>query len=178
MTLSALNRDHSRAHVRRIKEAGATHATVVDVVGVLKKVVNDAIRERPEPRDLMNPFERLPLRTHEEAVIAAIERQAKEDEEGPATVLVSPKVARAAMDRLTDPKRCAYLAVHLLAGLRLGEAMALTREQIDFRRKVIVIDRAVHVGPNGDQWVGLPKRNKIRMVAMCPTLALILDAHV
>ena len=176
LPLLAISRDHARAHVRWMKEHGATHATIVDVVGVLKLCVNVAIVERREARDLANPFLKLPLRTDEEEVLAVIARQAREDEDGPDRVVLGPAEAREAMARLTDARRRAQLAVHLLGGMRLSEQMALCAEQIDFGRGVIVVDRAVKVGPRGDQWVGLPKGNKIRLVAMCPTLAAILKA--
>ena len=172
--LASLSRDHARAHVRRLKERGATHETIVDIVGVLKKTTNDAIRERREAKDIANPFEKLSLRTHEEEVLAQIERQRQEEEDGPEVKLLGPKAIRAALSRLDDPRRRAHLALHLLAGIRLSEQMALTREQVDFRRGLIVVDRAVHVLPSGHQYLGLPKGNKPRLVAMCPSLAAIL----
>jgi hypothetical protein len=52
--------------------------------------------------------------------------------------------------------------------------MALTAEQVDFAQGVIVIDRAIKLGPTGRQEVGLPKGDKARLVALCPTLADLL----
>jgi integrase len=62
------------------------------------------------------------------------------------------------------------LGLLLLAGLRLGEMMALTRGQLRFDDDLIVIDRSVRVEFGGKQSIGLPKGRKTRNAVMCRTL--------
>lgn len=172
-----LSREDARAHVRRMKEDGASHQTITDVLSVLKKVVNTAIRERADCRDLANPFVGLAIESNHERAVRLKERAERAATEGAPLVTVSPKEAMEGIMRAKDPAERALLAVHLLAGLRLGEGMAICVEQLDFERGVIVVDRAVHLTPTGSQFIGLPKANKVRLAAMCPTLAGILEAY-
>lgn len=79
-----------------------------------------------------------------------------------------------AIRRIDNPSDRAFLGLFFLAGLRLSEQMALTVEQLDFDKGVIIVDRAVKLGPTGRQEVGLPKCDKTRLVAMCPTLSELL----
>lgn len=176
--IRSLSRDHARAHVRSMRERGAPVQTILDVTGVFKKVVNGAIRERPNCRDLLNPFVGLSVESNQERGARLKARGEREATEGPRLVTLSPKAAMKGIRAAEDPQARALLAVRLLAGLRLGEEMALCEEQLDFERGIIVVDRAVHLTPTGGQYVGLPKGNKIRLVAMCPTLAAILRDHV
>lgn len=176
--IRSLSRDHARAFVGSMKDGGASVQTISDVVGVLKKLVNSAIRERTDCRDLMNPFVGLALESNQERALRLKARGEREATTGPRLVTLAPKAAAEALRRDMDPCHRALLAVHLLAGLRLSEQMALCKDQLDFERFVIVVDRAIHLTPTGGQFVGLPKGNKIRLVAMCPTLAAVLKAHV
>lgn len=66
------------------------------------------------------------------------------------------------------------LATFLLAGLRLGEQMALTRGQLLFDKDLIVIDRAVKLDQHGGQSLGLPKGDKVRVAVMCASLKRVL----
>lgn len=158
MPLQHLDVDMARAYFRELKEAGKSKATIKDVQGVLVKVMNDAIDTYEKMPNLRNPFPKVKLETPD--VRAAI--------------ALSPKDAMAAIRKLGDPEDRAFLGLFLLAGLRLSEHMAMTKEQIDFDRGVIVVDRAVKFGRTGHQEVGLPKGDKTRVAAMCPTLACLL----
>ncbi len=176
-TLRGLVRDDAYAHVERMRRAGASIATMNDVLGVLKLLVNNAIDEKPECQTMANPFLRIVLQTNEEKARAVLEKQMRESV-NPTRVALAPDQAREGMEQIGDLAALAVIAVHTLAGLRLGEGMALSVPQLDFARGVIVVDRAVHIGANGEQYVGLPKRNKIRLAAMCPTLAAILRDYI
>ena len=81
----------------------------------------------------------------------------------------------------------AMFMVSVLSGLRLGETLALCRDQIDFKTGAILVDRAVRerarevdretMAPIGDirrMAINLPKGNKIRTVPMSDQLAGIL----
>ncbi|BBO23182.1 phage integrase family protein [Candidatus Nitrosymbiomonas proteolyticus] len=150
--------DRARAFFRTMKEEGKSKATMKDVQGVLVKVLNDAIDTYEKLPNLRNPFSKVKLETPEV-------REA---------IVVTPKDAMQAVRKLSNEEDRAFLGLFFLAGLRLSEHMAITAEQIDFDKGVIVIDRAVKLGPTGKQDLGLPKGDKVRLVTMCPTLAELL----
>lgn len=150
--------DRARAFFRAMKEAGKSKATMKDVQAVLVKVMNDAIDTYEKFPNLRNAFSKVKLETPE----------ARE------AIVVTPENAMKAIRKLEAPDDRAFLGLYFLAGLRLSEQMALTAEQVDFAQGVIVIDRAIKLGPTGRQEVGLPKGNKTRLVALCPTLADLL----
>jgi integrase len=58
------------------------------------------------------------------------------------------------------------------AGLRPGEIRALQWVAIDFRRRLLTVDRAEY-----DGHIGLPKHDKIRRLPMTKRLAAALQAH-
>ena len=151
-----------RAFYKHLRENGATDSIVVSVKGDLVRAFNQAITPyRRVPATLANPF-RLPLQQ-------PVLREA---------VALTPEEATKALrlGRL-DPSRRAMLGLFLLAGVRLGEQMAMTRRQVRFDDGLVVIDRAVQVGFGGKQTVGLPKGGKTRNAVMCPTLKALLWEH-
>lgn len=150
--------DRARSFFRAMKEAGKSKATMKDVQAVLVKVMNDAIDTYEKFPNLRNAFSKVKLETPE----------ARE------AIVVTPENAMKAIRKLGAPADRAFLGLYFLAGLRLSEQMALTAEQVDFAQGVIVIDRAIKLGPTGRQEVGLPKGDKTRLVALCPTLADLL----
>lgn len=158
MPLQHIDVDRARSFFRAMKEDGKSKATLKDVQAVLVKVLNDAIDTYEKLPNLRNPFSKVKLETPE----------ARE------AIVVTPEVAMKAIRSLEDPADRAFLSLYFLAGLRLSEQMALTAQQIDFSAGVIVVDRAVKLGPTGRQEVGLPKGDKTRLVAICPTLADLL----
>lgn len=150
--------DRARSFFRAMKEVGKSKATMKDVQAVLVKVMNDAIDTYEKFPNLRNAFSKVKLETPE----------ARE------AIVVTPENAMKAIRKLEAPADRAFLGLYFLAGLRLSEQMALTAEQVDFAQGVIVIDRAIKLGPTGRQEVGLPKGDKTRLVALCPTLADLL----
>jgi integrase len=160
LPLQHLDVDKARAFFRSMKDAGKSKATIKDVQGVLVKVLNDAIDTYEKVPNLRNPFPKVKLETPEV-------REA---------IAVTPQDAMKAIRKLENPEDRAFLGLFFLAGLRLSEHMALTVDQIDFKKGVIVVDRAVKFGRTGQQEIGLPKGDKTRLVAMCPTLAELLTA--
>lgn len=158
MPLQYLDVDKARSFFRAMKEAGKSKATMKDVQGVLVKVVNDAIDTYEKVPNLRNPFSKVKLESPDV-------REA---------VTLSPKEAMSSLRRIDDPQDRAFLALFLLAGVRLSEHMAMATDQVDFERGLIVVDRAVKFGRTGRQEMGQPKGDKARIVAMCPTLAALL----
>jgi integrase len=67
------------------------------------------------------------------------------------------------------------LGVFLLAGLRLGEQMALSRGQLRMEEGLILVDRAVKLDAKSSQSIGLPKGDKVRTAMMCDTLKHLLE---
>jgi len=158
--LSSLDPLRVRAFYQKLKSQGMSDALIVTIKGDLVRTYNQAISPyRRVPSSVANPF-RLPVS----------QPQPRE-----AVALTAEEVRQAlARPALTQSQR-AMLAVFLLAGLRLGEVMALTKGQLRFDDGLIVIDRAVRVAFGGKQTVGSPKGNKIRQAVMCRTLAAFLS---
>ena len=158
LPLQFLDVDKARAFFRAMKDAGKSKATLKDVQGVLVKVLNDAIDTYEKFPNLRNPFPKVKLETPST-------REA---------IAVGPDEAVRAIRSLDRPEDRAFLGLFFLGGLRLSEHMAMTAKQIDFEKGVIVVDRAVKFGRTGRQEIGLPKGDKTRIVAMCPSLAALL----
>lgn len=157
--LSKLDALKVRAFYRKLRDQGASESLIVTIKSDLVRAFNQAIT--PYQRvsmNVANPF-RLPLARPKP-------REA---------VALTPQEVRKALSQpaLSESQR-AMLATFLLAGLRLGEVMALTRGQIRLDENLIVIDRAVRIGFGGKQSVELPKGGKTRNAVMCRTLAAIL----
>jgi integrase len=91
-------------------------------------------------------------------------------------VALSPEEAKKALAaKKLDDSRRAMLGVFLLAGMRLGEKMALTRGQLRMNEGLILIDRAVKLDAKSSQAIGLPKSDKVRTAVMCDTLKRLLE---
>lgn len=77
----------------------------------------------------------------------------------------------AAAERL-DPRIHVMVLLGGEAGLRPGEVRALQWAAIDFRRRLLTVDRAEYDGQ-----IGLPKHDKIRRLPMTRRLIAALQAH-
>jgi integrase len=148
-----------RAFYRQLRDQGASESLVLSVKADLVRTFNQAITPYQRvPMSLANPF-RLPL------------PQPKPRE---AVALTPDEVKKALAQSELDQSQRAMLGLFLLAGLRLGEVMAITRGQIRIVDDLIAVDRSVHVEFGGKQMVGLPKGGKTRNAVMCRTLKEIL----
>lgn len=158
-TLSQIDAMQVRAFYRTLKEKGVGQPTILAIKRDLVRVFNQASDPyRRVPSNIANPF-RLVLQ-------AAPPREA--------VALTPDEAKKALMSTELLPEKRALLGVFLLAGLRLSEQMALTREQLLFDQDLIVIDRSIKFGKNGRQWVGLPKGDKKRVAVMSPSLKRLL----
>lgn len=148
-----------RAFYRELRDQGIGDHTVHAVKANLVRVFNQAV----------TPYGRVPI-TY--ANPFRLEIQAPPLREA---VALDPETAVAAIghEDLSLRER-AMLATFLLAGVRLSEQMALNVDQLLFDRDLIAVDRAVRLGPKGEQFIGLPKGDKKRMAVMCPALKAIL----
>lgn len=153
--LSKIDPLQVRAFYKHLRDSGASDSLVVSVKSDLVRAFNQAIT--PYQRVSMsvaNPFQ-LPVQR-------PMPRQA---------VALTPGEVKAALSKPDlDPSKRAMLGLFLLAGLRLGEVMAITRGQIRLDEDLIVVDRAVQVAFGGKQSVGLPKGGKTRNAVLCRTL--------
>lgn len=142
-----------------LRESGVGQHTIIALRVLLVRAFNQAITPYGRvPHFWRNPFA-LELKTPPRRVAVAL----------------TPKEAKKALgSKELDDKRRAMLGVFLLAGLRLGEQMALTVGQINFKENTILIDRAVKLTEKSAQTVGLPKGGKVRLAVMCDNLAKLL----
>jgi integrase len=142
---------------RQLRENGVGAATVLEIKRDLVRVFNQAVS--PYGRvNSANPFKLTVKAPPIREAVALTPEQAKK-------ALSSEKL---------DPERRAMIGIFLLAGLRLGEQMTLTCDQLLFDQDLIFIDKALQRGKNGAQSVGLPKGRKRRLAVMCPTLKRLL----
>lgn len=163
MPIKLISADHVRSYYRKLRSAGKSIATINDVKGVLVKAANDAIDTYERLPNLRNVFSKV-------KVEPAPRRQA---------IAITVKQAKKAIARQDTARERAMLGLLLLGGVRLSEMMALAKDQIDFKKGIIVIDRAVKFGATGRQTIGLPKGGtkldpRTRLVVMCPSLANLL----
>lgn len=149
-----------KAFYKKLADDGVGEHTRIALKAGLVRAFNQAITPyRQVPHFWSNPF-CLDMPTPER-------RQA---------VALTPEEARRALAApdLSDRRR-AMLGVFLLAGLRLGEQMALTRGQLDMENGLILVDRAVKLDEKSAQVVGLPKGGKVRTAVMCDTLKKLFE---
>lgn len=158
MPMKHLDGDRARAFFRSLP-SDIGQATRLELKRDLVKVFNDAIDTYERLPNMRNPFSKVKVEVPEP-------REA---------IALAPERAVRSIKRLVTPEDRAFLGLFLLSGVRLSEHMAICKEQIDFKRGTILIDRAVKFGSTGRQTMGLPKGNKPRVVVMCPTLAALLQ---
>lgn len=157
--LSRIDPLQVRAFYVCLMEEGLGKPLLQAIRGDLVRAFNQAIRPYQRvPVTIANPFS-LPLPRPEPRKAVAL----------------APEEVRQALrcPQLTVSQR-AELSLFLLAGLRLGEVMAMTKGQLRFDTDLIVVDRAVQVDFGGKQNVGLPKGGKTRCAVMCWALKSIL----
>lgn len=136
-----------KAFYTKLAENGVGEHTRIALKAGLVRAFNQAITPyRRVPHFWSNPF--------------CLDMPTPERRQAVALTPEQARVALAAPD-LSDRRR-AMLGVFLLAGLRLGEQMALTRGQLDMENGLICVDRAVKLDAKSAQEVGLPKGGKVR----------------
>ncbi len=161
--LSKIDPMKVRAFYRELRANGAKETLVISVRADLVRAFNQAIV----------PYGRIPMTTANPFRLAVPQPRAR------CAVALAPDEARVGIDSdKLDPSRRALLATLLLAGLRLGEMMAMRVSKLRFSDNLIDVDEAVKVAFGGRQFMGLPKGDKKRAVVMSEKLKSILLAHV
>jgi len=148
-----------KAFYRNLKNNAVGVHTIHAIKRDLVRVFNQAI----------SPYKRVPLNWGNPFRLTVETPQLRD-----AIALTPEQAKKALMSTDLDPERRAMLGLFLLGGVRLSEQMAMTRDQILFDQDLIYVDKAIKIGRNGRQSVGLPKGNKRRLVVMCPTLKRLL----
>lgn len=162
LPLSSIDPISVRVFYQELRAQGASASLVASVKSDLVRAFNQAITPYQKVTASSNPFQL--------SVPPSQKRLA---------VALSDKEVRVALARPgLELSQRAMLGLFLLAGLRLGEVMAIAREQIRLEDGLIVVDRAVKVEFGGKQSVGLPKKDKTRNAVMCETLRLILTPFI
>lgn len=157
--LSKIEALEVRSFLSHLRSQGVGNSVLKEIKGDLVRVFNQAISPYGiVPATVANPF-RIPLAKSPARVAVAL----------------TPEEVRSALRNpdLNESQR-AMLGLFLLAGLRLGEVMSITKGQIRLSEGLILVDRSVHVDYGGKQSVGPPKGGKLRMAVMCETLKSIM----
>lgn len=163
MPLSKIDPLEVKKFYRSLAKQGVGSPTIVEIRGDLVRVFNQAI----------SPYQRVSMTVANPFRITVPRTKLRE-----AVALNPEEVLKAFRSKDLELSQQSFLATLLLAGLRLGEIMALTRGQLDFENGTIRIDRAVRLSYGGKQSVGLPKKDRVRRVIMCELLKEILEPFV
>lgn len=138
-------------------------------------VMQGAFRFAVFPKRLMtyNPMQYVKIKQAQET-----QELFKEDAEDGFTVpTISFEQYKALTDWLKKKNNPALLPIQIayFTGLRIGEVCALTWQDIDLKEQAITVRRSMRYnGARHKMEIGTTKRNKIRTVDFCDTLAAIL----
>lgn len=95
-----------------------------------------------------------------------------------AMVLPTPAQVRALLDHAAVPWMRTFIALAAFAGLRLGEAAAVRRRDVDFLRRTLQVALQVQRGPGGAVLITPPKYGSERPVFLADGLLDLLSVHV
>ena len=140
-------------------------------------VMQGAFRFAVFPKRLItfNPMQYIKIRQKPESY----ELFNENSEDGLTVPTISYEQYKALTDYLKKKENPALLPVQIAyyTGLRIGEVCALTWQDIDLKEQTITVRRSMRYnGARHKTEVGTTKRNKIRTVDFCDTLAAILKA--
>ena len=140
-------------------------------------VMQGAFRFAVFPKRLMtyNPMQYVKIKQKQETQ----ELFTEDAEDGCTVPTISFEQYKALTDWLKKKNNPALLPIRIayFTGLRIGEACALTWQDIDLKEQTITVRRSMRYnGARHKTEIGTTKRNKIRTVDFCDTLAAILKA--
>jgi integrase len=157
--LSKIDPMQVRAFYRKLREDGASASLVASIKADLVRAFNQAV----------SPYGKVPVTTANPFRLTVPSPKLR------SAIALNPEQVKSAIQTPNlEIHHRAMLCVLLLAGLRLGEMMALTKRQLKFDQNQILIDQSVKVASGGKQSIGLPKGGKVRHAVMCETLKGIL----
>src|SRR5215216_1688320 len=146
--LSKLSPADVRAMYRRLLSDGLTPSTVGNVHVILKQALRDAVRDkyiRSNPLDDVKPPK----------------QQRKEKQ------VLTPDEVRRLLETVRGGRFEGVFYLCSLAGLRIGEALALRYEDVDLERGTIRVERTLHEGE-----CSAPKTSSSRRTLSLPQRAL------
>lgn len=95
-----------------------------------------------------------------------------------AMVLPTPEQVRALLDHAAVPWMRTFIALAAFAGLRLGEAAAVRRRDVNFLGRTLQVTQQVQRGPGGTVLITPPKYGSERPVFLADGLLDMLSIHV
>lgn len=159
--LKSLRNDIVQKFVNTLQEKELKASTVIEIYGALRVALDQAVENSLLPKNPANNI-KLPRKVKEEARALTVEEQKK---------------------FLEEAKQCTHGEMFILilyTGMRLGEAAALTWDDIDFERKVLSISKTqtryiVDDGGNIKYKIGIGETKTIKSVRKIPLIPSALE---
>jgi integrase len=143
------------------RERGLAPGTVKTRMQNVRPVFRAAVRDRIIATDPSEDV-KLPRQRRAEAAMA----------------IPTPQQVRALLDAAAVPWQRTFIALAAFAGLRLGEAAAVRRRDINFLGRVLQVSWQVQRGPKGTVLISAPKAGSERTVFLADGLIELLSIHV
>ena len=155
--LRALKSRDVRRHYREKQDAGLSPRTVQIIHTVLRKALQQAVRDDVLPRNLCD------------AVTAP--RPTKKEMQP-----LTPEQAKRLLENVRKDRLRALYILAVTAGLREGELLGLRWEDVDLERKLLQVRRQLTRTRDGLSFTA-PKRGKARVVRLTDIAIAALKAH-
>ena len=155
--LRALKSRDVRRHYREKLDAGLSPRTVQIIHTVLRKALQQAVRDDVLPRNVCD------------AVTAP--RQTKKEMEP-----LTPEQAKRLLENVREDRLRALYVLAITAGLREGELLGLRWEDVNLERKLLQVRRQLTRTRDGLSFTA-PKRGKARVVRLTDMATAALEAH-
>lgn len=158
--LGTIRRSDIETWVKSMTTAGLAPGTIRTRVNNVRSVLRAAVRDRLIPRD------------PSEGVTTPRQRRAEAS-----MTIPTPEQVHALLEA-AEGQWHVYLAIAAFAGLRLGEISGLQRDDIDFPRRTLRVQRQVQRATAGRIVVTAPKYGSERTVFLADDMVALLAAHV
>jgi integrase len=155
--LRALKSRDVRRHYREKLDEGLSPRTVQIIHTVLRKALQQAVRDDVLPRNVCD------------AVTAP--RQTKKEMQP-----LTPEQAKRLLENVREDRLKALYVLAITAGLREGELLGLRWEDVDLERELLQVRRQLTRTRDGLSFTA-PKRGKARVVRLTDTAITALKAH-
>ena len=155
--LRALKSRDVRRHYREKLDAGLSPRTVQIIHTVLRKALQQAVRDDVLPRNICD------------AVTAP--RQRKKEMQP-----LTPEQAKRLLENVREDRLRALYVLAITAGLREGELLGLRWDDVDLERKLLQVRRQLTRTRDGLSFTA-PKRGKARVVRLTDIAIAALKAH-
>ncbi|MGY1845535.1 tyrosine-type recombinase/integrase [Modestobacter sp. SYSU DS0875] len=162
LPLKSIRGSHVEAWVKKMHSDGMAPLTIANRFTAVRTVFRAAVKDRRIPSDPSGDVTRPPKKP------SGRDRALE--------LPTSEQVAR--LLTASEPQMRAYIGVCAFAGLRLGEASALSADAIDFLKRTLRIERQVQYKPGFGAEVREPKHGSSREVYIADNLAEMLARHI